>query len=247
MSSPGQGAPPPRRIGELAALVSAVAAVAGILLAVFGFPQVGGSAVNRNIADRARDTPAPALPGPPSATASGSAGSGAADSAPSDPPPPALPRGWQRVNDPGLTVVFAVPDGWVQKVDSDIQNTWHSPDRARDLSVKRDTSYGSTPREAAEGQLAWYRKSEESSMAGIEVSRHTTRQNGRDALWLEIDYHYVKQSEPRRRVEVFVAGRAGQVYQLLLDSAAGPGGRAEQQRMFATARAQLRIDVDPPA
>lgn len=242
MASPGDGTPPNRRIGEVAALVSAIAAVVGILLAVFGVPQIGGSSVNRSIADRARNTTAPTLSDSPYATATAS-GSVKPGSPPLRSSPPAPPKGWKRVDDPGLTVAFAVPDGWVQKLDGDIQNTWRSPDGAHDLSVKRDTSYGSTPHEASVGQLAWYRDSDQSSMAGIEVASHPTRQNGRDALWLEIDYHYVKQSEPRKRVEVFVAGDAGQVYQLLLDTAAEPGKLAEQRQMFATARSQLRIDA----
>ncbi|WP_189280241.1 hypothetical protein [Streptomyces atratus] len=35
---PGQGDAPARRLGEIAALVSAIAAVAGILLGIFGVP-----------------------------------------------------------------------------------------------------------------------------------------------------------------------------------------------------------------
>ncbi|CAL9650085.1 hypothetical protein SUDANB176_06595 [Streptomyces sp. enrichment culture] len=80
----------------------------------------------------------------------------------------------------------------------------------------------STARSASAGQLAWYRKTAESSMDDLEVVTHTTRQNGRDALWLEMDYHWVGQSEPRKRLEVFVAGKAGHVYQLLVDTTAPP-------------------------
>ncbi|MFF0589298.1 hypothetical protein ACFYWD_25410 [Streptomyces sp. NPDC003781] len=126
---------------------------------------------------------------------------------------------------------------------SELQSTWRSPDGAYDLSVKRDTSYGSTPQAASAGQLAWYRDTAASSMADLEVTTHKTRQNGRDAVWLEIDYHWAKQSEPRRRLEVFVAGRAGYVYQLLVDTEATPQRLAAQTRMFATARESLRIDV----
>ncbi|MER7966615.1 hypothetical protein [Streptomyces ardesiacus] len=126
---------------------------------------------------------------------------------------------------------------------SEVQSTWRSPDGEYDLSVKRDRSYGSTPQAASAGQLAWYRDSTESSMADLEVTTHTTRQNGRDALWIEIDYHWVKQSEPRKRLEVFVAGRAGYVYQLLVDTSATAQRLAEQTRLFATARKSLLIDV----
>jgi hypothetical protein len=124
-----------------------------------------------------------------------------------------------------------------------VQSTWGSPDGAYDLSVKRDTSYGSTAQAASAGQLAWYRDSAESSMADLEVTSHKTRQNGRDALWLEIDYHWVKQREPRKRLEVFVAGRSGHVYQLLIDTEATPQQLSEQKSLFATARQNLLIDV----
>ncbi|MFL9656489.1 hypothetical protein ACJ7VE_22555 [Streptomyces sp. PB17] len=126
---------------------------------------------------------------------------------------------------------------------SELHSTWRSPDGAYDLSVKRDRSYGSTPQAASAGQLAWYRDTAASSMAGIEVTTHRTRQNGRDALWLAIDYHWAQQSEPRKRLEVFVAGRAGYVYQLLVDTEATARRLAEQSRLFATARESLRIDV----
>ncbi|MGW3968047.1 hypothetical protein ACWEFD_01815 [Streptomyces ardesiacus] len=126
---------------------------------------------------------------------------------------------------------------------SEVQSTWRSPDGEYDLSIKRDRSYGSTPQAASAGQLAWYRDSAESSMADLEVTTHTTRHNGRDALWIEIDYHWVKQSEPRKRLEVFVAGRAGYVYQLLVDTSATAHRLAEQTRLFATARKSLLIDV----
>ncbi|WP_254394818.1 hypothetical protein [Streptomyces sp. AC512_CC834] len=124
-----------------------------------------------------------------------------------------------------------------------MQSTWHSPNGAHALSVKRDTSYGSTAQAASAGQLAWYRDTAESSMADIEVTTHKTRQNGREALWLEIDYHWAKQSEPRKRLEVFVAGKTGYVYQLLVDTEATSQRLSEQARLFSTARANLLIDV----
>ncbi|MFE0419110.1 hypothetical protein [Streptomyces tendae] len=154
-----------------------------------------------------------------------------------------LPTSWRRVEEAPLTVCFGRPDGWDEVPASELQSTWRSPDGAYDLSVKRDRSYGSTPQAASAGQLAWYRDTAESSMADIEVTTHRTRQNGRDALWLEIDYHWARQSEPRKRLEVFVAGRAGHVYQLLVDTEATAQRLAEQRRLFATARESLRIDV----
>ncbi|MFF2325219.1 MULTISPECIES: hypothetical protein [unclassified Streptomyces] len=258
MSNSGGGTPPIRRAGEIAAWVSAITAVFGLLLAVFGVPLVGGSSVNRSIADHAgapntSSTPAPPetdAPGAPDATvdpdtapSESSQPSGSSQpSVPPQPSPPAVPKGWHRVDEPGLTVAFAVPDGWNRKERNGIQSTWTSPDRAHDMSVKRDTSYGATAQAASAGQLDWYRDTARSSMAGLKVVTHTTRQNGRDALWLEIDYHWAGQSGPRKRVEVFVAGTAGRVYQLLLDTAADSGKLATQRRLFATARAQLLID-----
>ncbi|MEU6863280.1 hypothetical protein ABZ924_08415 [Streptomyces sp. NPDC046876] len=50
-------------------------------------------------------------------------------------------------------------------------------------------------------------------------------------------------SGPRRRIELFVAGDAGQAYPLFVDSDAGSGRPADQVGLFDTARAQLRTDV----
>ncbi|MGW4024932.1 hypothetical protein [Streptomyces sp. NPDC005009] len=229
----------------MAAVVSAITAVAGLLLALFGVPLIGGSAANRSVAD---DVGAAAVPAPSTSAPSTSAPSASPSSRPagddkSGPSAPPPPKGWHRVDEPGLTVSFALPDGWVRKPASELQSTWRSPDGAYDLSVKRDTTHGSTARAASAGQLDWYRIASESSMDGLEVVHHTTRQNGRDAIWLEMDYHYVGQSEPRKRLEVFVAGEAGQVYQLLVDTTATRRHLAEQRRLFTTARSHLLIDT----
>ncbi|MFH8704492.1 hypothetical protein [Streptomyces rubrogriseus] len=154
-----------------------------------------------------------------------------------------LPKGWRRVEVPALTVCFGRPGGWGEKPASELQSSWGSPDGGYDLTVKRDRTYGSTARAASAGQLAWYRDTSESSMADVGVTTHKTRQNGRDALWLEIDYHWEKQSAPRKRLEVFVAGKAGYVYQLLVDTEATSQRLAEQSRLFAAARKNLLIDV----
>ncbi|OKI98677.1 hypothetical protein AMK10_05665 [Streptomyces sp. CB02058] len=233
-------------MGEVAALVSAAAAVIGLLLAVFGIPSIGGSSVNRSIAEGAAAAPASSSPSPvPSLSSSPS--SRAPSSASSSAPPPTesagpLPKGWRPVDAPALRADFAVPEGWKKKRDTDIQSEWHSPDGVHSMTVKRDRSYGSTADAAADGQLAWYRNTAESSMADLTVTTHPTRQNGQEALWLEIDYHWARQSEPRKRVEVFVAGRSGDVYQLLFDTVDTPDRIAEQQRMFTTARSRLLID-----
>ncbi len=255
----------------MAAVVSAITAVAGLLLAVFGIPLVGASSpLGRGVAAEGAptsDAVAAASPSQtptttttppptPSTSASVSVSASALPSvSPSSPPPasasaPAsscsssLPKDWRRVKAAALAVCFGRPDGWEHVPASEVQSTWRSPDRSYDLSVKRDRSYGSTPQAASAGQLAWYRDTAESSMADLEVTTHKTRQNGRDALWLEIDYHWARQSEPRKRLEVFVAGRAGYVYQLLVDTEASAQRLAEQSRLFATARESLRIDVN---
>ncbi|MFD7814035.1 hypothetical protein ACFV6E_13940 [Streptomyces sp. NPDC059785] len=261
MSGPDGDASPGRRIGELAALVSAATAVVGLLLALFGVPFTGGSAAGRSVAGNAgAGSPAPSTPASALTSASASAsepasssslpeavsgGHGASTPAASSPAPrKAVPKGWHRVDEPGLTAAFAVPDGWVRRPAGDIQSTWRSPDDTFDMSVKRDTTYGSTAQKAAAGQLAWYRRSAESSMADLAVVTHRTRQNDRDALWLEIGYHWTGQSEARTRLEVFVAGEEGQVYQLLVDAAARGKTPARQRELFATARAHLLIDVE---
>lgn len=238
MSGAGDGTPSRRRlsVGEIAALVSAATAVVGLLLAMFGVPLFGGaSSGNRPAAGGAAAASAP--PDSTTSTTPTTPPSGAAASH------SALPSGWRRVDAPGLRAAFAVPDSWTQDVDSDIQSNWSSPDESHAMSLKRDLSYGSTPKAAVAGQLKWYRDASVSRMADLEVVTHPTRQNGKDALWLEIDYHWAGQSEPRKRVELFVAGKAGRVYQLLFDTAATPGKLATQKQLFATARTQLLIDV----
>ncbi|MFG2550168.1 hypothetical protein [Streptomyces sp. NPDC048581] len=235
MSGAGDGTPSGRRmsVGEIAALVSAATAVVGLLLAMFGVPLIGGSPSGNR----------------PTTAGGAAAASAAPDRSASTAPPTdptaassALPSGWRRVDAPDLRAAFALPDSWTQDVDSDIQSNWSSPDENHAMSLKRDLSYGSTPKAAGAGQLKWYRDTSVSRMADLKVVTHPTRQNGKDALWLEIDYHWAGQDEPRKRVELFVAGKAGHVYQLLFDTAATPGKLATQKQLFATARAHLLID-----
>ncbi|WP_327358623.1 serine/threonine-protein kinase [Streptomyces sp. NBC_01304] len=189
-------------------------------------------------------TSAPASPGPspsetPSASETPSPSASASPSAPATPPP----SGWRRVTEKQLTVALAVPKGWQVHERDRIKTNWHSPDDKFTLGVKRDNAYGPTAAEAAKGQLAWYRKTAESSMAGITTRTHRTRQGDRDAVWLEIDYHWNGQSGPRKRLELFVPGTGGRVYQLHVDNAATPAALAEQREYFDAARAQLRTDV----
>ncbi|MEE1810119.1 hypothetical protein [Streptomyces sp. BE133] len=125
-----------------------------------------------------------------------------------------------------------------------IQTIWASRGSMYEIVVKRDTSYGPTAQAAADGQLAWYRKEAESSMADLRATTHTTRQGGKDAVWLELGYHWRGQTTPRKRVEVFLAGDAGHVYQLLVDTTATGDHLARQRELFETARAQLVTDVE---
>ncbi len=241
-----------RRLGEVAALVSAVTAVAGLLLAVFGLPGALGSPGAKTPAPGA----APAAPAPVSSTPartptgaepapsgtgttpepSRGAGSSAA-------PPGPLPDGWHRIQEPALTLTGAVPDGWPAEAGDELRRIRTSPDGAHVLGYKRDSFHGSTAAAAADGQLAWYRTTAESKMEGLEAGRTAATHEGRDAVVLTLDYHWSGQSGPRRRIELFVTGDGGQVYQLLVDSDATSGRPAEQARLFDTARAQLRTDV----
>ncbi|EFC79687.1 hypothetical protein [Parafrankia sp. EUN1f] len=266
MSSPGDGTPTGRRmgVGKIAALVSAIVAVVGLLLAVFGGQLTGASPPGRSLAYGA-DAPSTSTVSPtPTASATPTVSRTPVFETSTDPEsaaavptsfasatpagsqsaaPPALPAGWQRVREPDLTVTFAVPDGWTRATKNELQSNWQSPDGSYAIGVKRDTTHGSTPESASAGQLAWYRNTAESRMADLNARSHPIRQSGKDALWLEMDYHWVGQAEPRKRVELFVAGQAGQVYQLLVDTAATPEKREAQRQMFATAREQLLIDT----
>ncbi|MGW7742582.1 hypothetical protein ACWGKF_08305 [Streptomyces chartreusis] len=208
----------------MAALVSAAAAVVGLLLAVFGVPLLGGSSPGRPVVDGAAAAPA-------------------ASETPQASPSLPLPNGWRRVAAPDLRAAFALPDDWTQDVDSAIQSSWSSPAEEHAMSLKRDSSYGPTPKAAVAGQLEWYRDTPRSAMADLKAVTRPTPQNGKEALLLEIDYHYADRSEARRRVEVFVAGKAGQVYRLLFDTVATRGRLAEHKELLAAARAQLLIDT----
>ncbi|MER6998666.1 hypothetical protein [Streptomyces sp. NPDC000410] len=227
----GRTGTPPRRLGELAALVSALTAVVGLLLALFGVPFVGNAPTGAPTGG-VTAVPPPAAPTPTPTPTKAAPGS-----------QPAPPAGWRRVTNPALAVSFAVPDGWKKEKENAIQTIWKSADGTYDMSVKRDTSYGATAQAAADGQLAWYRRTADSSMADVRSVPRATRQGGKAAVWLEIDYHGAGQTEPRKRVEVFVAGDAGRVYQLLIDTVATPERLAKQRELFGIARAQLRTDV----
>ncbi|MFD7628002.1 hypothetical protein ACFV7Q_18535 [Streptomyces sp. NPDC059851] len=252
------GRQPGRRLGEVAALVSAVTAVAGLLLAVFGLPGAMVASGARPPAPGSPATPGPsatapsgpgqpATPAPPApsgpAPGTPTPGSGTTQ-APATPGAPApLPAGWHRFTEPGLTLSGAVPDGWQPDAQDELRRNWKSPDGAHVLGFKRDSFHGTTAEAAADGQLAWYRKTAESAMEGLQVQRTRTAHDGEEAVLLTLDYHWPGRSAPRRRVELFVAGADQRVYQLLVDSEAGAGRPAEQAELFDTARGQLRTEV----
>lgn len=89
---PSAALPPPRRIGEVAALVSALAAVLGVVLGFLGLPVVFNSPTAKSPAPVVTVTvtappPAPNGPTAPSDTPSGTA----APSGPAQPPAPSTP------------------------------------------------------------------------------------------------------------------------------------------------------------
>ncbi|MDX3384674.1 hypothetical protein PV682_24865 [Streptomyces niveiscabiei] len=227
---PDQRSAPARRLGEIAALVSALAAVAGILLAVFGVPGFPGATAAR--------------PGAPSTASAAPPPSATTAAAVPSPSLPALPRGWRRVAEPELTAVFAVPDGWTRTKKNAIQSAWASPGGTYEIVLKRDTSYGPTARAAAAGQLAWYREEAESSMAALRATTRAFRQGGKEGVRLDLGYHWRGQSAARSRVEVFVAGEAGRVYQILVDTPAGGEHLARQRELLETAVACLVPDAE---
>jgi hypothetical protein len=149
-------------LGEITALISAMAAVAGILLGIFGVPPFHGASNPRPRTDARSPATASANPStaPTPSTTSTASATSATPSA-----PPALPQGWRRVTE-------------------------------------------------------------------------------QDAVWLDLDYHWRGQTAPRKRVEVFVAGDAGRVYQLLVDTTAGGDRLTRQRELFETARAQLVTDIE---
>ncbi|MER7954329.1 hypothetical protein [Streptomyces sp. NPDC096030] len=154
-----------------------------------------------------------------------------------------MPRGWHVVRAKALRLEVAVPDGWKLDVDSALQSTWVSPDNRYVIGVKRDSTNGHTAQSAAIGQLAWYRKADESKMESLKATTHPDRQGGKPAVRLEMDYHWPARATPCHRTEIFVAGEGGQVYQLHVNDQQYDARPSALPQLLATARAQLRTDL----
>ncbi|MFE1826885.1 hypothetical protein [Streptomyces yangpuensis] len=110
------------------------------------------------------------------------------------------------------------------------------------IGIKRDSTHGSTAQAASIGQLAWYRKSDESKMQDLTSQSRTVDQHGRNAVRLDLDFRWEGVSRPSRRTELFVAGEHGQVYQLLAEDTY-LGQASDLTALFETARTHLRTDV----
>lgn len=202
------------RLGEAAAVVSALAAVVALLFTAFGLSSRGKSSEPTPMPEQVR---ALAVSTPPGT--------------------------WQQISEPSLTVTFAVPGGWKRVETNQIQSRWRSQDDTYRMAVKRDDAWGPTAEKAVAGQLAWYRDTGQSAMTDIKAQTRTVQHNGGDALVLDLDYRWASHSAPRKRVELFVAARDGYVYQLLVDTEATPGRLAELRRIFDTASARFQPDT----
>lgn len=233
-----------RRMAEVAAVVSAATAVAALLFGLFGLIGAGGSP----------RTPAPggpagastSLPPPetPSASPTATATAPPTPTAPATPAkePPPLPAGWQRIDAPALAASLALPDGWKLKEDDAMHVNWVSPDGRYVIGVKRDSTHGSTAQAASIGQLAWYRESAQSKMLDLTADSRSLDQRGRDAVRLDLDFRWEGERTPSHRIELFVAGAGGQVYQLLAEDKQLDGASVLTE-LFETARAQLVVDT----
>ncbi|MFB7179328.1 hypothetical protein ACFCYI_16665 [Streptomyces sp. NPDC056257] len=237
-----------RRMAELAAVVSAATAVAALVLGLFGLIGAGGSTRTPDASGGSSSMPPAETPSAtatetptPAPTPTGSAGPGATPT-PAPSPPPPLPPGWRRTDAAALTTSLALPDGWKLKEDDAQRANWISPDGRYVLGVKRDSTHGSTAQAASIGQLAWYRQSAQSKMYDLTAESRALDQRGRDAVRLDLDFRWEGERTPSRRIELFVAGERGQVYQLLADDLR-PDQASALPELFETARAQLVVDT----
>ncbi len=226
---------------------------------MFGLFGLTGSGFGSGSGGSSRTPAAPGAPagspGPPAETPSASptatatptppsAPKGTATSRPTPTPvdtPPAPPAGRHRVDAAALTASPALPDGWKIKDDDALHVNWVSPDGRYVIGVKRDSTHGSTAQAASIGRLAWYRKTAESKMADLTARSGTLEQGGRDAVRLDLDFHWEGAGSPVRRIELFVAGEQGQVYQLLVEEQHLDGTSA-LTGLFETTRTHLRTD-----
>ncbi|KOG44605.1 hypothetical protein ADK75_34675 [Streptomyces virginiae] len=245
-----------RRMAEVAAVVSAATALAALVFGLFGLTGSGfgsgGSSRTPAAPGAPGGSPEPPAERPsasPTATAvppPASAPEGTATTRPSPTPtpvdtPPAPPAGWHRVDASALAASLALPDGWKIKDDDAMHVNWVSPDGRYVIGVKRDSTHGSTAQAASIGQLAWYRKTAESKMVDLTARSSTLEQGGRSAVRLDLDFRWEGVSSPARRIELFVAGEQGQVYQLLAEDQHLDGASALTD-LFETARTHLRTD-----
>ncbi|ARE73940.1 MULTISPECIES: hypothetical protein [unclassified Streptomyces] len=243
-----------RRMAEVAAVVSAATALAALVFGLFGLTGSGfgsgGSSRTPAAPGAPGGSPEPPAERPsasPTATAvppPASAPEGTATTRPTPTPvdtPPAPPAGWHRVDASALTASLALPDGWKIKDDDAMHVNWVSPDGRYVIGVKRDGTHGSTAQAASIGQLAWYRKAAESKMVDLTARSSTLEQGGRSAVRLDLDFRWEGVSSPARRIELFVAGEQGQVYQLLAEDQHLDGTSA-LIGLFETARTHLRTD-----
>ncbi|MGW6984479.1 hypothetical protein ACWGE1_34375 [Streptomyces sp. NPDC054932] len=236
-----------RRMAEVAAVVSAATALAALVFGLFGLTGGGNGG---GTGGPARTPAAPGAPGGtseppaerpsagPTATATGTP---TARPTPVAPPPPA-PAGWHRVDATALTASLAVPDGWKIKEDDALRVNWISPDSRYVIGVKRDGTHGSTAQAASIGQLAWYRNAAESKMLDLTSRSRAEELGGETTVRLDLDFRWEGKSAPARRIELFAAGRHGQVYQLLAEDQYLDEATALPD-LFETARTHLRTDV----
>ncbi|MFD7259244.1 hypothetical protein [Streptomyces sp. NPDC059874] len=229
-----------RRMAEVAAVVSAATAVAAL---IFGL--AGKDVSPARHAGAPGGTPGTSLPpaetpsAGPTATATPAPPATTGSAPPTTPPP--LPEGWHSVTAAALTASLALPDGWKVKDDDALHVNWISPDGRYVIGIKRDGTHGSTPQAASIGQLAWYRNSAESKMLDLTAASRTLDQGGRPAVRLDLDFRWEGESAPSQRIELFVAGAGGQVYQLLAEDK-HPDKTSALTELFDTARAHLLID-----
>ncbi|MFJ3513618.1 hypothetical protein [Streptomyces sp. NPDC090131] len=243
-----------RRMAEVAAVVSAATALAALMFGLFGLTGAGAGGSPRTPADPAApgdvsEPPAERPSASPTATPTPtSTPTGPATAAPTarptpveTPPPPPPPAGWHRVDVAALTASLAVPDGWKLKDDDALHANWFSPDNRYVIGVKRDSTHGSTAQAASIGQLAWYRRTAESKMVDLTATNRTQEQDGRSAVRLDLDFRWEGASPRVRRIELFVAGGHGQVYQLLVEDRYLDEDSA-LTGLFETTRTHLRTD-----
>ncbi|MFT2015819.1 protein kinase domain-containing protein [Streptomyces sp. 796.1] len=217
----------------------------GALVVVVG---AGAYLLTGPLKDDEAAPPPQASTAPPTSGAPATSAAPTPTGAPTGAPRPALPAGWRLTAHAPLTAQVALPEGFRTGGTSRTEASWTGGDqRAFTIGLTRDTALGDTAAEASEQQISWYRDTQDSSMEDVRTRRHTLDWYGQPARWIEVDYRIRGKREQRRRLELFVPGAEHRVYQLRVDTTATAPHRTEQERMFAVARDQLRIDTDADA